>query len=214
MRLQTEMEIASVKFTRKNVGASQGPLAMYLMLKGDVSADSLIDLFPTVSSYEQEIHDRWGADDELRHQLIKELPLEIKGTGVRFEIVPQFGEKLVYQTADVDRVTVTLKAGRRVDLAFRVLVNPTDAQIMPTVQKLNNVMQIDVWSRQAELDLSNQEGDEAERRKQQEAKGKDPEAKPAKASKAAKEPEGESLVPGQKPPQRPKARKPATAGVH
>ena len=214
MRLNADMEIASVKFTRKNVGASQGPPAMYLMLNGDVSAESLIDLFPTAASFEQEIPDRWGADGELRHQLIKELPLEIKGTGVRFEIVPQFGDKLVFQTAEIDRMSIELKPGRRVELSFRVLVNPTDQQIMPTVQKLNNVMQVDVWSRQAELDLSNQEGDEAERRKQQEAKGKDPEAKPAKASKAAKEPEGESLVPGQKPPQRPKARKPATAGVH
>ncbi len=213
MRLNAELQIAKVNVSRKNTGASQGPLSMYLLIKGDVSMDQLETLFPTTASYEAEIADRWDEDDELRYSLVTDLDLEgIKGVGVRFEIKPQFGDKLVFQTADVDRVAVSLKAGRRVDLSMRVLVTPTDAQIAPVITYLGNVMQCDVWSRQEELDLGDEAGDEQKRKAKQEAAGRDPEAKPAKAVASGDEPK--PLVPGQKPPQRPKGSKAAATATH
>ncbi len=215
MRLNAELQIAKVNVSRKNTGASQGPLSMYLQLKGDVSVDQVESLFPTQASYEAEMAERWDEDDELRHALVSELELDgIKGVGVRFEIKPAFGEKMVFQTSDVDRVTVVLKAGRRVDLSLRVLVTPTDTQIAPVIGWLGNVMDCELWSRQAELELDD-DGDEAERRRKLAAEGRDPTAIPPVAAGAgSKVPDGEPLVPGQKPPQRPKGRKPASAGVH
>jgi len=217
MRLNAELEIAKIRVSRKNTGASQGPLIMYLMLKGDVSMDQLESLFPTTASYEAEIADRWDEEDELRYSLVTDLDLEgIKGVGVRFEIKPAFGDKLVFQTADVDLVKVSLRAGRRVDLSMRVLVTLADAQIAPVITYLGNVMQCDVWSRQEELDLRDDAGDEAgdeqKRKAKQESSGKDPEAKPAKAAATGDEPK--PLVPGQKPPQRPKSSKASASAPH
>lgn len=213
MRLNAELQIAKVNVSRKNTGANQGPLSMYLMIKGDVSMDQLESLFPTTASFEAEIADRWDEDDDLRYSLVTDLELEgIKGVGVRFEIKPHFGDKLVFQTADVDRVAVSLKAGRRVDLSMRVLVTPTDAQIAPVITYLGNVMQCDVWSRQEELDLGDDAGDEQQRKAKQDAAGRDPEAKPAKAAATGDEPK--PLVPGQKPPQRPKGTKAAASATH
>lgn len=216
MRLNAELQIAKVVVSRKNTGASQGPLSMYLLLKGDVSVEQMESMFPTQASYVAELADRWDDFEELRHGLVNELELEgIKGVGVRFEIVPAFGEKMVFQTSDVDKVIVGLKAGRRVDLSLRVLVTPTDAQIAPVITWLGNVMDCDLWSRQAELELDDEAGDETERRRKLEAQGRDPTAVPPVAAGAgSKVQDGDSLVPGQKPPQRPKARKPAGAGVH
>jgi len=219
MRLNAELQISQVKVTRKNTGASQGPLSMYLMLKGDVAVDQVESLFPTEASYAAEMGERWDEDDELRHALVSELDLDgIKGVGVRFEIKPQFGDKLVFQTSDVDRVTVALKAGRRVDLSMRVLVMPTDGQIAPVIGWLGNVMDCELWSRQAELELGDgdDDGDEAARRKKLEAEGRDATAvPPIAAGTGSKVPDGEALVPGQRPPQRPKAaKKTASAGVH
>lgn len=205
MKLNAELEIAGITVTRKNSGQTQGPISMYFRLLGDVSVDALEEMFPTRQSFIDEIDGRWDEVEELKHSLVNELRLELKGVGVRFEIKPEFGRPAVFATSEVDRVKIRLKSGRRVDLSLRVQVTPADDQIAQVIGWLGNVLKCEIWSRQGELPLDQAQSGAEPKTDAAPAK---PKAKVSQAPLPVEASAEGAIVPGQKPPQRAKRHRP------
>lgn len=95
-----------------------------------------------------------------------------------------------------------MKPGRTVGVKMRVQVRPTKEQIAQLAEWYSCDLNLSVWTRQHDLDLGSPAG--------KTDAAADSKAKPSSAK--ADDDENVAIVPGQKPPQRPRKAKPA--GVH
>lgn len=197
MKLDTTLTLSNVNLRREKAGEDEGPIAIDLKLTGDVRPEDVAGLFTTDAQYRRILGDRWDGDNDLTITDATKIPLSVEGIGVTIELETEIaGVKLRWPEGNIDGIVLETKPGRRVGIKLRAQVHPTKEQVAQLADWHSADLKVSLWSRQHDLDL--QVPEKA--------------AKPAAAEKpvSGEKPlftavdDPEVIVPGQKPPQRPK----------
>lgn len=202
MQLDATLTLANLNIRREKAGDDEGPIAVDLKFTGDVKPEEIKGLFTTEAQFRRLLGDRWDVDNDLTVTDSLRIPLEVEGVGCTFELKTELSEKpeLRWTEANVDSITLETKPGRVVGIKLRVQVHPTKEQVAQLTDWHSMDLDVSVWSRQHDLNLERAPA-------------------PAKAAEEADETFGagdqdiftpaddaDVIVPGQKPPQRPKRR--------
>lgn len=195
MKLDTTLTLSHLNLRREKAGDDEGPIAIDLKFTGDVRPEEVAGLFTTEAQYRRVLGDRWDIDNDLTITDATKIPLSVEGIGVTIELETEIaGVKLRWPEGNVDGIVLEAKPGRLIGLKLRAQVHPTKEQVAQLTDWHSADLKVSLWSRQHDLDLA------------EPVKA----AKPAEETKpAAEKPlftpvDDEPLVPGQKPPQRPK----------
>lgn len=197
MKLDTNLTLSHLNLRREKAGDEDGPIAVDLKLTGDVRPEDIAGLFSTDAQFRRILGDRWDKDNDLTITDSTVIKLNVEGLGVTIELNAEISKtQLRWTEANVDSIVLETKPGRIVGLKLRAQVHPTKDQVAQLTDWHSAELQVSLWSRQHDLDLQVPE---------KAAKPAAPEA-PVTGEKplftAVDDPE--VIVPGQKPPQRPK----------
>lgn len=215
MKFDATLNLSHINLRRERAGDEDGPIAIDLKFTGDVRPEVLSGLFTTDAQFRRILGDRWDKDNDLTITDSTVIRLNVEGLGVTIELNAEISKtQLRWTEANVDSIVLETKPGRIVGLKLRAQVHPTKEQVAQLTDWHSADLLVSLWSRQHDLDL------------QQPATGS-VESKDAPAPAADAEPKlftevddgdqkkadwkevGKPLVPGQKPPQRPKGAKAA-----
>lgn len=195
MKLDTTLTLSHLNLRREKAGEDEGPIAIDLKFTGDVRPEEVAGLFTTEAQYRRVLGDRWDVDNDLTITDATKIPLSVEGIGVTIELETEIaGVKLRWPEGNVDGIVLEAKPGRLLGLKLRAQVHPTKEQVAQLTDWHSADLKVSLWSRQHDLDL------------QEPAKVAKPveDAKPAAEKPLFTPADDEPLVPGQKPPQRPK----------
>lgn len=197
MKLDTTLTLSNVNLRREKAGDEEGPIAIDLKLTGDVRPEDVAGLFSTDAQYRRILGDRWDADNDLTITDATKIPLSVEGVGVTIELETEIaGTKLRWTEGNVDSIVLETKPGRLIAIKLRAQVHPTKDQVAQLADWHSADLKVSLWSRQHDLDLQVPE--------------KAAKPAPAETPPPADKPlftavdDPEVIVPGQKPPQRPK----------
>ncbi len=212
MQLQSEFTIKHVNIRREKAGEEQGPVAVDIRLGAKIAPAELHGLFATQASFDRILGQLWNDEDELTTSDLDKITLQRAGVGRLVDLIPQVSnDKLRLEGADVNKITLKPEAGRLVDVSLRVQAKPTKEQIARLSEWLGCSLNVAVSQRQAELPLQSgaaeQDAGEApdpDRAAVQQSVQDLAAAGVLKVSSPAAGAEDGAVVPGQRPPQRPK----------
>lgn len=195
MKLDTTLTLSHLNLRREKAGDDEGPIAIDLKFTGDVRPEDVSGLFSTDAQYRRILGDRWDGDNDLTITDATKIPLSVEGIGVTIELETEIaGVKLRWPEGNIDGIVLETKPGRLVGIKLRAQVHPTKEQVAQLTDWHSADLKVSLWSRQHDLDL--QVPEKA--------------AKPAAPEATGEKPlftvvdDPEVIVPGQKPPQRPK----------
>jgi hypothetical protein len=195
MKLDTTLTLSHLNLRREKAGDDEGPIAIDLKFTGDVRPEDVSGLFSTDAQYRRILGDRWDGDNDLTITDATKIPLSVEGIGVTIELETEIaGVKLRWPEGNIDGIVLETKPGRLVGIKLRAQVHPTKEQVAQLTDWHSADLKVSLWSRQHDLDL--QVPEKAAKPAAREATGEKP------LFTAVDEPE--VIVPGQKPPQRPK----------
>lgn len=213
MKLDTTLTLSHLNIRREKAGDEDGPIAVDLKLTGDVRPEDIAGLFTTDAQFRRILGDRWDKDNDLTITDSTVIKLNVEGLGVTIELNAEISKtQLRWTEANVDRIVLETKPGRIVALKLRAQVHPTKDQVAQLSDWHSADLLVSLWSRQHDLDLRQPEsapasGDEGQ--PPAEAKGDQiplEDSQRAAAEKPLFTPvdHPDAVVPGQRPPQRPK----------
>lgn len=205
MKLDTTLTLSHLNLRREKAGDEDGPIAIDLKLTGDVRPEVLSGLFTTDAQFRRILGDRWDKDNDLTITDSTVIRLNVEGLGVTIELNAEISKtQLRWTEANVDSIVLETKPGRIVGLKLRAQVHPTKEQVAQLTDWHSADLLVSLWSRQHDLDL------------QQPATGpvESMDALAVDAEPALFTPvdHPDAVVPGQRPPQRPKRH--GTAAAH
>jgi len=207
---------------KKKKGQSQDESKLKVVLSNDLTgAQHLGQFFPHPEKFTKFGELTWDGDDQVGFDMGR-IPLgyEMVGARVEFSYPPLWKEDVLkYELVDVKCVYLTPKEGRGCKVSLIAIIEPGDGD----VEKLYDVLGREVifTARQAPSDAARAEaqGQRSMALPPSSDEQKDPEDPPAPTQEEAEKqvaaalgtngvnntaPEDAPLVPGQKPPQRPK----------
>lgn len=205
MKLDTTLTLAHLNLRREKAGDEDGPIAVDLKFTGDVRPEALAGLFTTEAQFRRILGDRWDKDNDLTITDSTVIKLNVEGLGVTIELNAEISKtQLRWTEANVDSIVLETKPGRVIGLKLRAQVHPTKEQVAQLTDWHSADLLVSLWSRQHDLDL------------QQPATGpvESMDALAVDAEPALFTPvdHPDAVVPGQRPPQRPKRH--GTAAAH
>ncbi len=152
MKLKAELQIANINVRREKEGENEGPVALDLKLAGSIALADIAELFSTPTGHKA-VADLYTEDGDLRTHDIKTIELAAEGVGVMVGINTGIKSMLDFDCADVNKIKLTLKPGRLIDMAMRLQLKPTKGQIAALTDLLHESTTIHIESKQGELGL-------------------------------------------------------------
>lgn len=193
MKVLSSFTVSHVNLRREKSGEEDGPVACDLKLTADLKSEAVASYFSTDASRRRVLDSLWNEEGELTTTDVQKISLTTQIKGGTLTLSTEFSAPEKFDTADVNKVTIVPKSGWTCEVSMRAQVNPSAEQIGRLSQLLGCEVHVAADRKQGELELQNP-GAEDEKQ----------EAKPDETG---------SVVPGQKPPQRPKRSAPVQASL-
>lgn len=192
MNVLASFQISNLNPRREKAGEDDGDLACDIKLSAELTADAVSGFFSTDSARARLLDDLWTSDGELATTDLDKFYLTTHIKGGKATIKSEMGTPEHFEGVDLNKITLKPKASRMVEVSMRLQVHPTCEQMGRLAELLGCEVMIVVERSQAEMELQ-PPGDEDEK-ENVEVQDEIPI-------------EVEAVVPGQKPPQRPKRAK-------
>lgn len=188
MKILAQFVIANLNIRREKAGEGDGPVACDIKLTSDLKSDAVASFFSTDSSRKRVLDSLWTDEGELTTTDVQKITLTAQIKGGRLSLTPEFSAAETFETADINKITIAPKAGKTCEVSIRAQVKPTPEQMGRLAELLHCEILVTADRKQGELELQAQP----------------PEEEKPEEEQSDEKPGDGAVVPGQKPPQRPK----------
>lgn len=178
MNIEHELTLAHLNLRREKEGENAGPVAADVKLVGkDVPLAACAGLFSTKTGFEAALGKLYRKDNEMVTVDIESIRLAREGVGIHASLTTVVGNvTLTFAGAQFNKITITPKPGRVVDIAARLQVRPTHEQAAMLAELLENTLRVKIAQAQGNLPLEagNQppaDGDAGDEQPQDEQEG-------------------------------------------
>lgn len=146
MEFKSEVELNQITPVRERQGAgsSQGPLAFKLRIKQNLMISKVAGCFSSIESHKRVLGSQYNEEGALISQDIQKIYMGVEGRACEVLIDFGLGEPMEFSDCLFDDIILKPEEGKIVALQARVVVHPTDEQIIRLARFLKEKITITI----------------------------------------------------------------------